>query len=147
MSLYREEIIERWRYPRHRGVMPSPDAQGERVNAFCGDEITLFLRLGPVRSQTPEASAIPSKTEWTSNGVDPQRKLITEARFMGEGCALATASADILCEAIEGSAIDMARQFSAEDLLRLYGEPPTPGRLSCVLLCHEAFHRALAALF
>ena len=123
MSLYREEIIERWRYPRHRGIMPSPDAQGERVNALCGDEITLFLRLSA------------------------DKKIVVEMRFTGEGCALATASADMLCEAIEGSAMDEARQFSAEDLLRLYGEPPTPGRLSCVLLCHEAFQRALAALF
>jgi len=105
MTLYRQEIIERWRYPRHRGVMQSPDSQGERVNAFCGDEITLFLRL------------------------DEKKKSVCEARFTGEGCALMVASADMLCEAIEGKIIDEARRFSADELLLLYGEPPTPGRL------------------
>ena len=123
MTLYRQEIIERWRYPRHRGVMQSPDSQGERVNAFCGDEITLFLRL------------------------DGEKKFVREARFTGEGCALMVASADMLCEAIEEKMIDEARRLSADDLLRLYGEPPTPGRIPCVLLAHEALRQALAGLF
>ena len=123
MTLYRQEIIERWRYPRHRGVMQSPDSQGERVNAFCGDEITLFLRL------------------------DEKKKSVCEARFTGEGCALMVASADMLCEAIEEKMIDEARRLSADDLLRLYGEPPTPGRIPCVLLVHEALRQALAGLF
>lgn len=117
--LYREEIIERWKYPRHRGVLKSPDAQAEVANAFCGDEIALFLRM------------------------DQEKTKVTEARFAGDGCALMTASADILCEAVEGKTTEDARRFSAEDLLDLYGEPPTPGRMSCVLLAHRALMRCL----
>ena len=142
--LYREEIIERWKYPRHRGVLERPDAQAEVINAFCGDEIALFLRLGPVRSQTPEASAIPPLAEWTSHGADEEEKKVIEAKFQGEGCALAAASADILCKAAEGKSIGDVRRFSADDLLHLYGEPPTPGRLGCVLLAHRALERCLA---
>lgn len=123
MTLYREEIIERWRYPRHRGIMPSPDLQGERVNSFCGDEITLFLRL------------------------DEAKKSVVEVRFTGEGCALMAASADMLCEAVQGKTMEDVKKFSADDLLQLYGEPPTPGRLACVLLAHEALAGALAGLF
>ena len=123
MPLYREEIIDRWRYPRHRGVMPSPDAQGERVNSFCGDEITLFLRL------------------------DEEKKSVAEARFTGEGCAFMSASADMLCEVIQGKAMAEVKRFSVDDLLLLYGEPPTPGRLPCVFLAHEALEQALAVLF
>ena len=121
--LYRQEIIERWRFPRHRGVISRPDLQGERVNSFCGDEITLFIEL------------------------DASKKTVQEARFTGEGCALMSASADILCEATQGKGIGELRAFSADDLLRLYGEPPTPGRIPCVLLAHEALVAALAALF
>src|SRR3989344_1940128 len=117
--LYREEIIERWKYPRRCGAMQTSDAQAEVANMFCGDEIALFLRL------------------------DVDKKKIIEARFSGEGCALMTASADILCEAIEGKTVEDARNFSADDLLRLYGEPPTPGRLNCVLLAHRALARCL----
>ncbi len=120
--LYREEIIERWKYPRRRGAMQAPDAEAEVANMFCGDEIALSLRL------------------------DAKKEIIQEARFTGDGCALMTASADILCEAIEGKTVEDAKKFTADDLLRLYGEPPTPGRLNCVLLAHRALARCLAVV-
>lgn len=120
--LYREEIIERWKYPRYRGVLQNPSAQAEVANMFCGDEISLFLRL------------------------DTKKQNIIEARFSGDGCALMAASADILCEAIEGKTMEDAKKFTADDLLRLYGESPTPGRLNCVLLAHRALMRCLASI-
>ena len=122
MTLYRQEIIERYRFPRHRGIIQNPHAQAEKVNAFCGDEIALFLRL------------------------DEKKERVAEARFDGQGCALMTASADILCEAIQGKTCDAVKQFSAEDLLALYGEPPSPGRLKCVLLPYEALKSAVTLL-
>lgn len=118
MTLYRQEIIERYRFPRYRGAIQNPHAQAEKVNAFCGDEIALFLRL------------------------DEEKKNVAEARFDGQGCALMTASADILCEAIQGKTSGELRHFSAEDMLRLYGEAPSPGRLKCVLLPYEALKSA-----
>jgi nitrogen fixation NifU-like protein len=122
MMLYRQEIIDRWRYPRHRGIVSAPDLQGERVNAFCGDEITLFIRLNPPKER------------------------VEEARFSGDGCALMTASADMLCQAVVGRTPDELKNFSASDLLRLYGEPPTPGRMSCVLLAYEALVECVRGL-
>ena len=122
MTLYRTEIIERYRFPRHRGAIKNPHAQAEKVNAFCGDEIALFLRLG-------------------DGGMR-----VAEVRFDGQGCALMTASADILCEAVQGKTCDAVKQFSAEDLLVLYGEAPTPGRLKCVLLPYEALKSAVSLI-
>lgn len=123
MPLFREEIIERYRFPRHRGIIQNPQTQGEVMNSFCGDELTLFLRL------------------------DEKKERAAEAKFQGEGCALMTASADILCGAIREKAVQELRSFSAEDMLSLYGEHPSPSRLKCVLLPYEALKRALAALF
>lgn len=122
MTLYRQEIIERYRFPRHRGTIQNPHAQAEKVNAFCGDEVALFLRL------------------------DEEKERVAEARFDGQGCALMSASADILCDAIHGKTPDDLRRFSVEDLLGLYGEPPTPGRLACVLLPYEALKSAVSLL-
>ena len=93
------------------------------MNALCGDELTLFLRL------------------------DGGKEKVTEAKFEGEGCALMTAAADILCEAITGKNRDELSRFSAENLLALYGQSPSPSRLKCVLLPYEALKQALAALF
>lgn len=122
MTLYRQEILERYRFPRHRGTIQNPHAQAEKVNAFCGDEIALFLRL------------------------DEKKERVAEVRFDGQGCALMTASADILCEAVQGKTPDDLRIFAAEDLLRLYGEAPSPGRLKCVLLPYEALKSAASLL-
>ncbi|MEK7099309.1 MAG: iron-sulfur cluster assembly scaffold protein [Patescibacteria group bacterium] len=122
MTLYRQEIIERFRFPRHRGVLKNSHAHAEKANMFCGDEIALYLRL------------------------DEKKERVAEARFDGQGCALMTASADILCEAVQGKTPDALRKFTADDLLRMYGEAPSPARLKCVLLPYEALKSATSLL-
>ena len=89
------------------------------MNSFCGDEIALYLKL------------------------DEGKQTIAEARFAGEGCALMSASADILCGAIEGKALSEVKNFTADDLLLRYGERPSPARLGCVLLPYGALRRCL----
>ena len=118
MSLYRQEIIEHWRFPRHKGTMKDADAQGEAANSLCGDDLILYLKL------------------------DTQSGILQNAMFEGEGCALMRASADILCDYIIGKETEDLSAFSANDFLKLYGEPPTPSRLKCVLLPYEALKRA-----
>lgn len=122
MTLYRQELIERYRFPRFKGVMKNADAQGEVANMLCGDEITLFLKL------------------------DSKREKIGQLQYAGEGCALMNASADILCEHIKGKTLQEADTFSAEEMIQLYGEPPTPTRLKCVLLSYEALCRVLRSI-
>ena len=104
-------------------MVQNPHTQGEVANALCGDELTLFLRL------------------------DAKKEKAAEMKFQGEGCALMTAAADMLCEAGTGKSIENLRRFSADDMLALYGEPPSPARLTCALLPYEALKQALAALF
>ncbi len=122
ITLYRQDIIERYRFPQYRGEIQKPDLQAEVVNSFCGDEIGLYLRL------------------------DEGKEGIAEAKFIGEGCALMSASADVLCGAIEGKPLSEVRSFTADDLLGRYGEPPSPGRLKCVLLPYDALRRCLQLL-
>ncbi len=57
-----------------------------------------------------------------------------------------SASADILCEAVEGRPLSEVRNFTADDLLQRYGEPPSPGRLACVLLPYEALKSAISLI-
>lgn len=123
MTLYRKEIIERCRFPRHRGEIKNPDLQGEVMNDLCGDEITLFLKF------------------------DAEKKKVAEAKFNGGGCALMTASADILCSALLGKDKKDLGKFSEKDLLSLYGEKPTPARTHCVLLPLEALRAGLKMFF
>lgn len=153
MTLYREEIIERYRFPLYRGEIKNPDLQGEVINDLCGDEITLFLKFGPARNQTPQASdgahsvrgdtSNGARVHRISNEVAAKRKKVAEAKFSGEGCALMTASADILCFALLGKSRKDLDKFSEKDLWSLYGEKPTPTRSRCVLLPLEALRSGL----
>ena len=122
MTLYRQEIIERYKFPRHKRVMKDASAQGEVMNALCGDDLTLYLH------------------------VDKATGTVDDASFSGEGCALMHASAEILCGHIIGKDRKELASFHSGDLLQLYGERPTPSRLKCVLLPYEALTRGLHGL-
>ena len=119
MSMYRNEIIERYRFPRHKRVLKDANAQGEVINQLCGDDITLYLKF------------------------DQENRTLTEAAFAGEGCALMHASADLLCGHIMGKGHGEIVGLKADDILALYGEQPSPSRLKCVLLPYEALQRGL----
>jgi len=71
MSLYTATIIEHARHPRNFGRMILPDITLQKVNPLCGDRIRIELRLGSDRA-------------------------VKEARFSGEMCAIAEASASPL---------------------------------------------------
>ncbi len=63
-DLYREIILDHYRNPRNRGELPSPPAlRVEGFNPLCGDEVVLYVEVGPTaRSPTSRspARAVPS---------------------------------------------------------------------------------------
>ena len=119
MNMYRQEIIERYRFPRYRKEIKNANMQGEVLNVLCGDELSLFFVF------------------------DADKKYVKEVTFGGTGCALMIAAADMLCEKLMGKTVEELSLFSADDMLALYGEMPSPSRLKCVLLGYEALKRAL----
>src|SRR3989338_4865393 len=117
--MYRDAIIEHYKFPRRKGEIEKPDAQAEVVNSLCGDEIVLYMKL------------------------DGAGEKVSDAKFEGQGCALTLASADLLCENVVGKPLTEIRKFTADDMLALYGETPSPSRLRCVLLPFEALKMVL----
>jgi nitrogen fixation NifU-like protein len=107
-SLYRENILDHYRYPRHKGHLDHPDITYHDLNPFCGDEITLELKI--------------------VEGV------VTEAAFDGRGCAISQASASMMTEEIIGKRLDDLRDWSKDDILDLLGIEIGPVRLKCALL-------------
>ena len=122
MTTYREDIIERSRFPRFKREMKASDLQGEVLNELCGDDLTLYFLF------------------------DGKKGHVQELTFSGQGCALMTAAADMLCEHLDKKSKEELRAFSADDMMKLYGGPPSPSRLKCVLLPFEALKRAVAGL-
>jgi nitrogen fixation NifU-like protein len=108
-DLYREQIIDRYKNPLHRGVLDPHDISFEDDNPLCGDHIRIDLRLD-------------------------DEKVVTEAVFSGEGCSISQASADLLVESILGKPLDEVKKLSKEDVLDLLGIDLGPVRLKCALL-------------
>lgn len=108
-DLYREQIIERYKNPRHRGRLDPHDITFEDDNPLCGDRIRIDLRVD-------------------------EDDMVTEAAFSGQGCSISQASADLLVESVIGKRLDEVRAISKEELLEMLGIELGPVRLKCALL-------------
>ena len=57
-----------------------------------------------------------------------------EVYFDGDGCCISQAAASMLVEKFDGKPIDEVKQFTAQDMLELFGVRLTPNRQKCCLL-------------
>jgi nitrogen fixation NifU-like protein len=105
---YSDVIRERWRRPRRRGPLADANAVAEDVNPLCGDRVRLMLRI------------------------DGQR--VVAARFLGDSCAICTASADVVVEAVEGRSTAEAARVGPSDVLEVLQTDVRPTRMRCVTL-------------
>ncbi len=108
-DLYREQIIDRYKHPRKRGMLDPHDYSYQDDNPLCGDRIRIDLRV-------------------EEGGV------ISEAAFSGEGCAISQASADLLTEEVLGKTLEQVKAYTKDELLELLGIDLGPVRLKCALL-------------
>ena len=118
--LYGGVILERFRHPRYFGELPGADAMHEDVNPLCGDRLRVELRLGAGRQ-------------------------IEAIRFQGDACAIATASADLLAEMVEGRPAPDALRLERDALTAALGAPIRASRLACVSLPLAVLRGALGA--
>jgi len=117
-GLYSDVIRERWRRPRHRGDLPGANAVAEDVNPLCGDRVRLMLT------------------------VEPQGR-IAAARFVGDSCAICTASADVLAELVSGRSRSEAAALEVGDVLAVLQSEIRPTRMRCVTLPLTVLGKAL----
>jgi nitrogen fixation protein NifU and related proteins len=96
-ELYQEVILDHNRRPRNFGALPAANRRAEGHNPLCGDQVTLF--------------------------VDVADGTIRDLAFEGSGCAISTASASLMTEALKGLSVDEARA-----LFRGFQELVTVGR-------------------
>jgi nitrogen fixation NifU-like protein len=116
-------ILDHFRHPRYFGELDAPDAAHEDVNPLCGDRVRIEVRLEPGAVSEIEA-----------------------VRYLGDACAIALASADLLAEMVEGQSPGDAARVDRERLLAALGTEIRPSRLRCVTLPLDVLRGALAAL-
>ena len=119
-QLYREAILDHYKHPRRKGHIDAPDIHYHDTNPFCGDEITIELKV--------------------TDGV------VVDAAFDGRGCAISQASASMIMEEIVGMSITDLKGWGKEDILELLGIEIDPVRLKCALLPLKALKAGLYGL-
>ena len=137
-ELYQEVILDHNRHPRNRGRVSDANHQASGYNPLCGDMVALTLHT--------------------------DGDLITEVAFDGEGCAISTASASMMTEAVKGKTVAEAEEiFRAfqkmvtspgkepeisgvldDELQALAGVRGLPVRIKCAILPWHALHAALS---
>jgi len=117
-GLYSDVIRDRWRRPRHRGDLPGANAVAEDVNPLCGDRVRLMLAIAP-------------------------EGRIAEARFVGDSCAICTASADVVVDLVSGRTRDEAAALEISDVLAVLQAEIRPTRMRCATLPLSVLARAL----
>jgi nitrogen fixation NifU-like protein len=87
-DLYQDIILDHGRKPRNFRSMDAASHRAEGHNPLCGDRLSLFLKI--------------------KDGV------VEDLSFEGSGCAISTASASLLTEALQGKSEEEARELIAE---------------------------------
>ena len=104
LALYQEVILDHNKQPRNFGELAGADHHAEGNNPLCGDRLAVDLIVDAGR--------------------------IVDLRFRGQGCAISTASASLMTEAVKGKTIDEAEQLFAGFHEMLTGDPSVPAEAS-----------------
>ncbi|MEQ8786916.1 MAG: SUF system NifU family Fe-S cluster assembly protein [Pirellulaceae bacterium] len=108
-EMYQEHVLDHYEDPYHRGTCEHPTHAHEDKNPLCGDVVRVEL------------------------AIDDEGR-VREAWFEGKGCVISQASASMLMEQLEGKRVDELKDFSAQQMLDLFGARLTPNRQKCCLL-------------
>ena len=85
-QLYEDMILDHKRAPRNFMRIPQgPVCNAHGFNPICGDEFNIYLHI--------------------------ENNIIKDATFNGAGCAIATASASLMTEAVKGMSVSEAREL------------------------------------
>ncbi len=132
-DLYQEVILDHSKSPRNFAQLSDANRQADGYNPLCGDKVTVYLKV--------------------EDGV------VEDVSFKGAGCAISTASASLMTQAVKGKGLaeteELFKSFhglvtgKAEEgaelgeLMAFQGVSEFPVRVKCATL---AWHTLQAAL-
>lgn len=121
-DLYQEIILEEFQHPKNKGEFTDQSSilTIKKTNVGCGDEFAVSLRL------------------------DSDSLVVTDVRWLGQGCAISTSAMSLLSEFVKGKPVEEIQSLTKEDMLELIGLTEiTPTREKCLLLSLKAVKGAL----
>ncbi|MFO1422868.1 MAG: SUF system NifU family Fe-S cluster assembly protein [Candidatus Competibacteraceae bacterium] len=132
-DLYQEVILDHNKRPRNFRILPQSTHKADGINPLCGDRISVYL--------------------------DVEDGVIKDIAFQGAGCAISSASASLMTEALKGKPVaEVEHLFEAfhsvvttdcecprglGKLSVLAGVRDYPSRVKCATLAWHAVRAAL----
>jgi len=132
-DLYQEVILDHNKRPRNFRVIEQASHRAEGFNPLCGDRVTVYLNI--------------------------QDGVIQDLAFQGSGCAISTASASLMTDALKGKPIAEVEALFQDfhnvvtgngdsprglgKLAVLAGVRDYPSRVKCATLAWHALRAAL----
>lgn len=99
-ELYQEVLLDHYRRPRNFGPLEGATCSAEGHNPLCGDHLKVYLEL--------------------------QGERLARVGFEGSGCAISTASASLMTEAVSGLSVAEAERLFDRFHDLLTGDPSHP---------------------
>jgi nitrogen fixation protein NifU and related proteins len=118
---YSEKVVEHYKNPRNVGSLDKNDPSvgtGLVGAPECGDVMKLQMK------------------------VNPQTRVIEEAKFKTFGCGSAIASSSLATEWVKGKTVEEALDIKNTDIVRELSLPPV--KIHCSVLAEDAIKAALA---
>lgn len=134
-SLYRQVIMEHYKYPKNRGLVSDNNYRLVHLNnPSCGDDINVQIDI--------------------ENGV------VKDIRHDGKGCSICCSSASVMSETLKGKTVEEAEKLITSFLSMLKGEEiqdeeelmdavvyqgvaQFPARIKCASLAWKAMEKAI----
>jgi len=118
--MYSEKVLNHYENPRNVGSFPKDDLNvgiGLVGAPSCGDVLKLSIK------------------------VDPETKVITDARFKTYGCGSAIASSSLVTEWLKGKTLDQATEIKNTEIANELALPPV--KIHCSILAEDSIKAAI----
>ncbi|WKZ31477.1 MAG: SUF system NifU family Fe-S cluster assembly protein [Candidatus Dojkabacteria bacterium] len=115
-TLYKQQIIDHYKYPHNHGVLDDCTHKAEETNSSCGDEVKVTLKV--------------------ENGV------VNDVKFEARGCAISIAAASMLSDQIKGLKVEELHDLEKLSL-KLINMDESSGRIKCGTLAAKAVEKAI----
>lgn len=96
-ELYQQIILDHNRTPRNQRPMDGEHREADGHNPLCGDQVRVYVRL--------------------------DGDVIDDVSFTGQGCAISTASASLMTQAVKGKTVAEAAEIFREFHDMVTGDP------------------------
>jgi len=114
---YSPTILDHFKNPRNRGVIPAPTLSQEGTNPLCGDRVRLDLLL--------------------------DGDLVLDAKFSANACAICVAASSMLTELVRGAPLEDVETLTVPFLIAQLKSDIPASRMACVRLPLTVLHTGL----